>query len=123
MSKDSVFEISVNLVGGDLESVTVKQPRLTVNFLLQQSALATQGDADSYFIGQAFLFAAEMRRPNGDKLFDDYEQAMDMLHFSSTKTLFKMMEENEDMKEILKEAGSHKNKHKPDEGEPEDPKL
>ncbi len=105
---------------GSLESVSVTQPRLTANFLLQQSSLASVGNAEGYMIGQVFLFAAELRRPNGDKIFEDFEEAGEKLHFTSTKTIFNMIEKNEDMKEILAQSGS--NKAPPPEGEPDDPK-
>jgi len=113
-------EIKVIMAGGDLEVIACEQPRLTANFLLQQSSLASQGEAEAYMIGQVFLFAAELRRPDGEKIFEDFEDAAERLHFSSTQSVFEMIEVNEDMKEILKQSGG--NKKAAPEGEPDDPK-
>jgi len=120
MAAKGKVEIQVIMKDGSLETIAVDQPRLTANFLLQQSSLAAVGNAEGYMIGQVFLFAAELRRANGEKIFEDFEESGERLHFSSTKTVFKMIEENADMKEILAQSGG--NKKRPPEGEPDDPK-
>lgn len=118
--KKSGETIRLIMEDGSLESVTVQQPRLTANFLLQRSSLAQVGNVEGFVIGQVFLFAAEFRRPNGEKLFEDFEEAAEKLHFSANEIVFKMIDENEDMKEIIDQSGGHKTAAP--EGELDDPK-
>jgi len=127
MGKHKKAEIKIILADGSLETIAVNQPRLTAHFLLQQSSLASrvsdQGEegAEAYMIGQMFLFAAELRRPNGEKIFEDFDEAGRLLHHTSTVTIVDMINANEDMKEILKQSEGDKKTAAP-EGEPDDPK-
>jgi hypothetical protein len=130
MAEKEKTEINVIMADGSLESIAVSQPRLTAHFLLQQSSLASRVKEDgeaageeaaaTYMIGQMFLFAAELRRPNGDKIFEDFEDAGNLLHHTSAVTVMGMINENEDMKEILAQSGG--NQKAAPEGEPDDPK-